>query len=69
MPLLYGYNHFSDFRGDFLKDTGLKNVDDNMELYIQYVTARFADINNQFLRELLDEVKQIPKTGGISIGI
>lgn len=48
-------------RGDFLKDTGVKNVEDNMVLYAQYVTARFTDQNNRLLSELSNEIQDLYK--------
>lgn len=55
-------SRFSEFREDFLKDTGLKNVEDHMELYTQYVTARFVDQNHKLLTELMNEIREIQKS-------
>lgn len=54
-------NRFNEFRNDFLKDTGAKNVEDNMELYALYVTARFADHNNRILNNLANEIQELHK--------
>lgn len=54
-------NRFNDFREDFVRDTGLKNVEDNMQLYIQYVTARFADQNHRILTNLANEIQDLHK--------
>jgi hypothetical protein len=54
-------NRFNEFRDDFLKDTGVKNVDDNMELYTQYVIARFADQNHRLLSDLANQIQDLYK--------
>jgi hypothetical protein len=54
-------SRFNDFRDDFLKDTRLKNVDDNLEFYTQYVIARFADQNHYILSDILVEVEELQK--------
>ncbi len=61
MALISSRNRFSELRGDFLKDTGVKNVEDNMVLYAQYVTARFTDQNNRLLSELSNEIQDLYK--------
>lgn len=61
MAFIGSYNRFNDFRADFLKDTGLPNVEDNIDLYIQYVTARFADQNHRLLGTLSNEVQELQK--------
>lgn len=61
MAFISSYNRFNEFRSDFLKDTGVKNVEDNMELYSQYVTARFADQNNRLLSNLINELQELYK--------
>ena len=55
------HSRFHDFRGDFLKDTKSRNVDDNMEFYTQYVIARFADQNHRLLTDLLVEIQELQK--------
>lgn len=58
----YGsHSRFNDFRDDFLKDTRLKNVDDNLEFYTQYVIARFTDQNHHLLSDLLVEIQELQK--------
>ncbi|HEX2920794.1 MAG TPA: hypothetical protein VHO50_06480 [Bacteroidales bacterium] len=54
-------SRFFEFKEDFIKDTGLKSVEDNLELYTQYVTARFADQNHKLLTELLNEMRELQK--------
>jgi len=44
-----------------LKDTGVKSVEDNMTLYTQYVTARFADQNHCLLSNLVNEIQDLYK--------
>ena len=61
MAFIGSRNRFNEFRDDFLKDTGVKNVDDNMELYTQYVLARFADQNHRLLSELVNEIQDLYK--------
>jgi hypothetical protein len=61
MAFIASRNRFNEFRDDFLKDTGFKSVDDNMELYVQYVTARFADQNHRMLSELSNEIQDLYK--------
>lgn len=54
-------NRFNEFRNDFLKDTGLTSVEENMDLYTLYVIARFADQNNRLLNNLAYEVQEMHK--------
>ena len=59
---IFGFgNRFNEFRDDFLKDTGALNVEDNMEMYIQYVNARFADQNNKILGTLSRDIQELQK--------
>jgi hypothetical protein len=44
-----------------LKDTGVKSVEDNMTLYTQYGTARFADQNHCLLSNLVNEIQDLYK--------
>jgi len=53
-------NRFNEFKDDFIKDTG-KKAEDNIELYTQYVTARFADQNHALLKELSIEIQDLYK--------
>jgi hypothetical protein len=61
MALLSSYNRFNEFKNDFIRDTGLKSAEENMELYIQYVSARFADQNNRLLSSLSNEISELQK--------
>ncbi|MCU0362223.1 MAG: hypothetical protein MUD02_02055 [Bacteroidales bacterium] len=61
MAFISTTNRFNDFRSDFMKDTGFSNVEDNMDLYIQYVTARFADQNHKLLTNLAHDVQELQK--------
>jgi hypothetical protein len=61
MAFIGSRNRFNEFRDDFLKDTGVKNVDDNMEFYTQYVIARFADQNHRLLSDLSHEIQDLYK--------
>ena len=61
MAFIGSHNRFNEFRADFLKDTGVNNVEDNLELYAQYVTARFADQNNRLLNNLSNEIQELYK--------
>lgn len=62
MALIGLHNRFNEFREDFLRDTGLKSVEENMGLYIQYVTARFIDQNHRILTNLTNEIQELSKT-------
>ena len=61
MAFIGSRNRFSEFREDFLKDTGLQSVEENVDLYIMYVSARFADQNHKLLTELMAEIREIQK--------
>jgi hypothetical protein len=61
MAFIGSHNRFNEFRDEFLKDTGVKNVDDNMELYTQYVIARFTDQNHRLLSNLVNEIQDLYK--------
>jgi hypothetical protein len=61
MAFIGSHNRFNEFREEFLKDTGANNVEDNMELYVQYVTARFADQNHRLLSNLANEIQDLYK--------
>ncbi|MGB8492494.1 MAG: hypothetical protein WCE64_15680 [Bacteroidales bacterium] len=61
MAFIGSRNRFSEFRDDFIKDTGSKSVEDNMELYTQYVIARFTDQNNRLLNDLSNEIRDLGK--------
>lgn len=61
MAFIGTYNRFNEFRDDFIKDTGVKNVEDNMGLYTQYVIARFTDQNHRLLNNLVNELQELYK--------
>lgn len=61
MVFIGSRSRFSEFREDFLKDTGLSSVEENIDLYIQYVTARFSDQNHKLLTDLMNEIREIQK--------
>jgi hypothetical protein len=61
MAFIGSRNRFNEFRDEFLKDTGAKNVEDNMELYTQYVMTRFADQNHRLLSELVNQIQDLYK--------
>lgn len=54
-------NRFNDFKDDFINDTGIKSIEENMDLYIQYVTARFADQNHKLLNDLVKDIQELYK--------
>lgn len=61
MAFTGAYNRFNEFRQDFIKDTGYQDIEENMDLYIQYVNARFADHNNRLLSNLSNEIQELQK--------
>ena len=61
MALIAFSNRFNEFKGEFTKDTGIQNIDENMDLYIQYVAARFADQNNKLLTNISVELQDLYK--------
>jgi hypothetical protein len=60
MSFLVPRSRFTEFKDDFLKETG-KSADENPELYAMYVTARFADQNNRTMSTIIDEMKELQK--------
>ncbi len=54
-------NRFNEFREDFIRDTGIKSVDENMALYTQYVIARFTDQNHRLLNDLVNQLQDLYK--------
>jgi hypothetical protein len=54
-------SRFNEFRDDFIRDTGIKDVEEYIDVYIQYVTARFADMNNRMLANLSNEIQELQK--------
>jgi hypothetical protein len=61
MAFIGSHNRFNEFREDFVRDTGVSNIEDNLDLYIQYVTARFADQNHRLLTTLSNEIQELYK--------
>jgi hypothetical protein len=61
MVFIGSRNRFNEFRDEFIKDTGVKNVEENMELYTQYVIARFADQNHRLLNDLVNQIQELYK--------
>jgi hypothetical protein len=61
MAFIGSHNRFNEFREDFIKDTGVKNIEENLQLYAQYVTARFADQNHRLLSNLVNEIQDLYK--------
>jgi len=61
MAFISSTNRFNEFRDDFMRDTGIKNVDENIDIYIQYVTARFVDMNHKLLSNLSNEIQELQK--------
>jgi hypothetical protein len=59
MAFIGSHNRFNDFRQDFIKDTGVNNVEENPELYTQYVIARFTDQNNRLLTNLANDIQEL----------
>ncbi|HLO58539.1 MAG TPA: hypothetical protein VK179_07345 [Bacteroidales bacterium] len=54
-------SRFNEFRDDFIRDTGIKDVEEYIDVYIQYVTARFADMNNRMLSNLSNDIQELQK--------
>ncbi|HVN56779.1 MAG TPA: hypothetical protein VMT63_00640 [Bacteroidales bacterium] len=61
MAFISPTNRFNEFRNDFIKDTGIQNVDENIDLYISYVSARFADLNHKLLSSLVNDIQELYK--------
>lgn len=61
MVFIGSRSRFFEFREDFLKDTGLTSVEENLGLYTQYVTARFADQNHKILTDMMNEMRELQK--------
>jgi hypothetical protein len=60
MPLFGPASRFNDYKDDFLKDTG-KRPEDDMQLYVQYVTARFTDMNHRLLSSVSNDIQELQK--------
>jgi hypothetical protein len=61
MVFIGSRNRFNEFKEEFIRDTGVKNVEDNIELYTQYVIARFADQNHRLLNDLVNQIQDLYK--------
>lgn len=61
MAFIGAPSRFNEFRDDFIRDTGIKNIEDNMALYSQYVAARFTDLNHRLLSNLSNEIQELQK--------
>jgi len=61
MAFIGSRNRFNEFRTEFLNDTKVNNVEDNMELYAQYVIARFVDQNHRLLSDLNNQIQDLYK--------
>jgi len=53
-------SRFNEFKDDFSKDTG-KRAEEDLALYAQYVSARFADMNHRLLNNLSNEIQELQK--------
>jgi len=61
MAFIGAPSRFNEFRDDFIRDTGIKNFEENMDVYSQYVTARFTDLNHRLLSNLSNEIQELQK--------
>lgn len=61
MAFIGAPSRFNEFRDDFSRDTGIKNIEENMDVYSQYVTARFTDLNHRLLSNLSNEIQELQK--------
>jgi hypothetical protein len=61
MAFIGATSRFNEFRDDFIRDTGIKNIEENMGVYTQYVTARFTDLNHRLLSNLSNEIQELQK--------
>lgn len=61
MVFIGSRSRYFEFREDFLKDTGLKSVEENLDLYTQYVIARFTDQNHKILTDMMNELRELQK--------
>jgi hypothetical protein len=61
MAFIGAPSRFNEFRDDFIRDTGIKNIEENMDVYSQYVTARFTDLNHRLLSNLSNEIQELQK--------
>jgi hypothetical protein len=61
MAFIGAPSRFNEFRDDFFRDTGINDIKENMDVYSQYVTARFADLNHRLLSNLSNEIQELQK--------
>ena len=61
MAFIGAPSRFNEFRDDFIRDTGMKSIEENMGAYMQYVTARFTDLNHRLLSSLSNEIQELQK--------
>ncbi len=61
MAFIGAPSRFNEFRDDFIRDTGIRNIEENMGVYSQYVAARFTDLNHRLLSNLSNEIQELQK--------
>jgi hypothetical protein len=61
MAFIGAPSRFNEFKDDFIRDTGIKNIEENMGIYAQYVAARFTDLNHRILANLSNEIQELQK--------
>lgn len=61
MVFIGSQNRFNEFRDEFMKDTGVKNIEENIGLYTQYVIARFSDQNHRLLKDVSNQLQELSK--------
>ncbi len=61
MALFLPASRFNEFRDDFTRETGIIDIENNLDLYIQYVNARFADLNHRLLTNVSNELQELQK--------
>jgi len=61
MAFIGAPSRFNEFRMISPGDTGIKNIEENMGVYTQYVTARFTDLNHRLLSNLSNEIQELQK--------
>jgi hypothetical protein len=61
MAFIGAPSRFNEFRDDFIRETGIKNIEENMGMYIQYVTSRFTDLNHRLLSNLSNEIQELQR--------
>jgi hypothetical protein len=60
MAIFGPVSRFNEYKDDFFVDTG-KRAEEDMALYTQYVSARFADLNHRQLGSLINEIQELQK--------